>query len=232
MNDEMSTTKKKEVIWDENHSTEPRMKSVNNGALDVCDTTININVLKENEHLIDTTKTSGIYKIINKQNNMYYIGSSDHIHRRWKIHRILLNKNRHENLHLQNAWNKYGENAFDFIIVKIADPSLLLKEEQEYLNICKTYPLTSYNISYDAVAPMRGRVHLLKSKRRMSETHIGKLNPMFGKHTSNYQKNQASIVSKKRWEKMERKHKGTQKIVALSRDNSPKTRNRISRREL
>jgi hypothetical protein len=46
-------------------------------------------------------KISGIYKIINKINNKYYVGSSKHI-----------------NPHLQNAWNKYGQNNFDFVITE------------------------------------------------------------------------------------------------------------------
>lgn len=34
---------------------------------------------------------------------------------RWKDHLRLLRLNKHHSQYLQNAWNKYGENAFEYI---------------------------------------------------------------------------------------------------------------------
>ena len=118
----MSTTKEKEVIWEENHLTEAKMKSGSNGVLDVCDTTISTNASNANVPLTDTTRTkiSGIYKIVNKVNGKYYIGSSANIygipHGRWYQHKMHLRGNWHYNNHLQSAWKKYGESSFDFVI--------------------------------------------------------------------------------------------------------------------
>ena len=47
----------------------------------------------------------GIYKIFNKENNNTYIGSSVGINKRFINHKSKLNKNKHHNPHLQNAWN-------------------------------------------------------------------------------------------------------------------------------
>jgi group I intron endonuclease len=55
--------------------------------------------------------TCGIYRIINKINDKFYIGSSDNIERRFSRHLLDLKKNKHDNQHLQNAWNKYGKEA-------------------------------------------------------------------------------------------------------------------------
>lgn len=60
----------------------------------------------------------GIYKIENKVNGKIYVGQSIDIDTRWYNHRNELNGNRHCNEHLQNAWNKYGENSFEFIIIE------------------------------------------------------------------------------------------------------------------
>ena len=60
----------------------------------------------------------GIYKIENKINGKFYIGQSIDIKTRWYNHRKDLNGNRHYNEHLQNAWNKYGENQFIFSIIE------------------------------------------------------------------------------------------------------------------
>lgn len=180
----MSTTKEKEVIWEDADFTLPPKKSVLPSISEECDITADINVLNGSGHLLDTTKTkvSGIYKIVNKVNGKYYVGSSDHLRRRLKIHYNRLNRGQHENPHLQNAWNKYGKYAFQFTIIKYSDIPNLLIIEQSYLDICKSSPDSSYNISYDAIAPMRGRPHTPETKQKMAESHIGIRNVMFGKH--------------------------------------------------
>lgn len=60
----------------------------------------------------------GIYRIVNKVNNKIYVGSSTNIYERWKVHKNDLKENRHQNSHLQRAWNKYGEKNFKFEILE------------------------------------------------------------------------------------------------------------------
>lgn len=59
----------------------------------------------------------GIYKITNIINNKSYIGQSIDLNRRLKEHKRELNKNNHKNVHLQNAYNKYGKENFKFEIL-------------------------------------------------------------------------------------------------------------------
>jgi group I intron endonuclease len=61
----------------------------------------------------------GIYKIENKANGKVYIGQSANINKRWIEHRSNLNNNRHPNRKLQNAWNNYGQDNFDFNILEV-----------------------------------------------------------------------------------------------------------------
>ena len=59
----------------------------------------------------------GIYKITNTITNNFYIGSTVNFYNRFKKHRHSLNNNKHENIHLQRAFNKYGEDFFEFKII-------------------------------------------------------------------------------------------------------------------
>ena len=63
----------------------------------------------------------GIYKITNKINNKIYIGESLDIKRRWEEHIKELNENKHINYKLQEDWNKYGQDNFEFSLVCVLD---------------------------------------------------------------------------------------------------------------
>lgn len=55
-----------------------------------------------------------IYFIINKVNGKRYVGQTTDFSRRKHTHLKKLRTNTHENKKLQNAWNKYGEENFEF----------------------------------------------------------------------------------------------------------------------
>ncbi len=55
----------------------------------------------------------GIY-IIEVCGNRIYVGKSGEIRVRWGHHKRLLKRGKHANRHMQNLWNKYGEEAFVF----------------------------------------------------------------------------------------------------------------------
>jgi len=57
----------------------------------------------------------GIYIILSKIDGKKYIGQTIGFKKRFKYHRITLRGNKHRNPHLQHAWNKYGEENFEFI---------------------------------------------------------------------------------------------------------------------
>jgi group I intron endonuclease len=89
---------------------------------------------------ITQQKVSGIYKIVNKINGKYYVGSSKNIlgeNGRWSDHSNDLIKGKHYNQKLQRAWNKCGYLSFDFIIIQLSSLETLLQDEQYYLNIAK-----------------------------------------------------------------------------------------------
>ena len=89
-------------------------------------------------------KQTGVYEIKNKINGKRYIGSTIMTFtKRLEHHRCLLRKNTHKNKHLQRAWNKYGEDNFEFSILEIVDKCCTLEIEQIYLDAC----VDCYNIN-------------------------------------------------------------------------------------
>lgn len=86
-----------------------------------------------------------IYTILNKINGKQYIGSATSFYRRRHQHLRNLRSGNHHSIYLQNAWNKYGEENFKFIILeKVNNKNDLILREQYYFdnikpeyNICK-----------------------------------------------------------------------------------------------
>lgn len=80
----------------------------------------------------------GIYKIENLSDNKIYIGSSVNINSRKYKHFWMLRKNIHDNNHLQNSYNKFGEKKFTFIILELCNIEDLIMLENKYINTYKT----------------------------------------------------------------------------------------------
>lgn len=97
-----------------------------------------------------------IYKIINVQNQNFYVGSAVNYEKRKARHLWRLRRGDHANKHLQAAWLKYGEQAFVFAVVQpVPDTEDLLAAENVWLkeHVGKDY---CYNLATDATAPQLG----------------------------------------------------------------------------
>jgi group I intron endonuclease len=130
----------------------------------------------------------GIYEIINKVNGKRYVGSSINIRRRWNEHKSELSLKCHSNSHLQNSWNKYGEDAFSFEVLIYTEPEEALRLENLLLKSGKY----EYNLAKDATAPMLGKHHTKKAKERISRAMSGENHPMWGRHHSEKTKRKIS----------------------------------------
>lgn len=137
---------------------------------------------------------SGIYKILNTTNGMYYIGSANNVERRFIEHRKLLRGDRHPNQYLQNAWNKNWEHLFIFEIIEKCNCDNLLIREQRWLDLTKCYDRTiGYNLRSiadsnrgckfsDEFKEMRRKMQTGKklseeTKAKMSAAHKGRKRP-------------------------------------------------------
>lgn len=114
--------------------------------------------------------SSGVYMIKNVLNDKRYIGSSRNIKQRLRTHLSTLIRNLHHNKHLQNSYNKYGQNSFKMCVLErcedIRDTILFL--EQKYLDLNPEYNKAK------VAENNSGWRHTEDTKSRMSQSHTGK----------------------------------------------------------
>jgi len=131
-------------------------------------------------------KLCGVYLILNTTNGKYYIGSSNHIIRRWSKHLNDLKKKIHHNIHLQRAFNQYKPEKFEFIFIKNVSPESLIKSEQIYLDVAKAEKEFTYNISFTADRPEM--TEAMKCKISSGIINAYKNNPALGERASELKK--------------------------------------------
>ena len=92
---------------------------------------------------------SGIYAIVCSVNNGVYIGqtaSSNGFRKRWNVEKCNLNSNNgRENSHLNRAWNKYGQNSFEFKILEECEDDMLDIREKSWIKYYKNLGKNVYN---------------------------------------------------------------------------------------
>lgn len=114
---------------------------------------------------------SGVYEICCLVNGKVYVGSTQNLKGRKWSHFYALKKNKHQNRHLQRAFNKYGEDAFLFSVLKFCPIGNLLKCEQYYIDKLAAFG-RGFNQRPQA-ASNRGNKHSQKTKEKMSSVHKG-----------------------------------------------------------
>lgn len=94
-----------------------------------------------------------VYKIVNLQNKKCYYGSTiTSLHSRCLDHMEDLKRRNHRNNYLQKAWNKYGEDFFDFVVLEEMPNNTeyeIRNREQWYLDNCVRWHI-DYNLSRSA----------------------------------------------------------------------------------
>lgn len=133
--------------------------------------------------------SSGIYKIVNKENGKIYIGQSTNLAQRKRNHFSRLDRQVHSNIYLQNVYNKYGRDILEFKIIEKCEPELLDEKEEEYIQKYDTLnPDKGYNLVNggcdnryfsDVVRAkmseaLSGRIFTEEHKRKISESNKGR----------------------------------------------------------
>jgi len=119
-------------------------------------------------------EVSGIYIITNIINGHRYVGSAKSIRKRLWKHRSLLRHNKHENDHLQSAWNKYSEENFTYGILELCEETVLLDREQFYLDTL--HPEYNIDISTKHEHLSLETIQKMREKRiKMNEAGLIKL---------------------------------------------------------
>ncbi len=153
---------------------------------------------------------SGIYFILNKISLKLYIGSAAYLVRRKSEHFSRLSKNIHHNEHLQRAYNFYGAEAFNFIIIELAPLDKLIELEKFYIAKHRT---TEEEFGYnkcEAGSGMHGRKHSPETIEKMRKAKIGQV-------ISEKQKIKISNTLKAKNLKMSAEHKEKLRIANKKR---------------
>jgi group I intron endonuclease len=125
-------------------------------------------------------KICGIYYIKNTLNNNMYIGQSVNIKTRFCAHRSSLKNNKHYNEKLQEDFNKYGIDIFEFGILEECEIEFLDELEQYYIKKYNTVE-SGYN---NASGGLKGFKSSEETKLKVSLNHAdvsGENNPSYGK---------------------------------------------------
>lgn len=85
--------------------------------------------------MADDQDKTGVYIIRCKKSGRVYVGSAAKSFRnRWKLHRSDLRNKKHHSSQLQNAWNKYGADNFEFKVAEYCLPEHCIAQEQVYID--------------------------------------------------------------------------------------------------
>ena len=136
--------------------------------------------------MTDNKQKSGVYEILNTTNGKRYVGSAVSLRKRKRDHWSVLRRDAHRNAHLQNAWNKYGEDAFAFEVLECWEPEFLVSMEQWWMNmLCPEYnilPVAGSSLGMrhtdesrsNMSAAQKGRVFTEDHKSNLSTAQIGR----------------------------------------------------------
>ncbi len=177
----------------------------------------------------------GIYQIRNLKNGKRYIGQANNLRRRWNEERSELGRNKNKpNMHLQNAWNRYGSESFVFEMLEVIDEptrTVLVEREQYWVDfynannkyygynkrICVESCL-GFKHSEETKDKLRNKVVSEETRKRMSLSSTGEKNGMFGRHHSEEAKKKIGLAnrSKLTWTKVrEMRKKYVPKVYSM-----------------
>lgn len=111
---------------------------------------------------------SGVYKIICIKTKKFLIGSSQDLSRRRIYHDCVLRKNKHPNPRIQEEYNIYGQEYFDFVVLEFCDIENLKEKEQFWLDSTQAVEL-GYNLQPNS-KDNSGHKYSEKSRNKMKKS--------------------------------------------------------------
>lgn len=121
------------------------------------------------------TERPGVYAIVHVGTGRVYVGSTSNLSKRWSRHRQELRDGTHRNAHLQAAWNLYGEDAFEWRVLVIIEPSERIWFEQRVIDAWKvTDPDRGFNGASIAGASYGGTGRIWTDEQRLKASETQK----------------------------------------------------------
>lgn len=158
---------------------------------------------------------TGIYGIHNKINGKWYVGQAVDIKKRnynelWGLKNGKMHYNG-TNIHMDRAWQKYGESAFEWVVLEECSEDLLdekeifwIKQKDSYRN---GYNLTLGGQGKKGCIPRKitrekmsnarkGKKRSPETCKNISKSKMGDKNPMFGKKISEETRKKMSLAQR------------------------------------
>lgn len=183
---------------------------------------------------------TGVYLIVCSSTQAIYVGSAARsFESRWYRHQRYLHRGKHSNKHLQAAWNKYGEEVFEFKVAEECLPENCISVEQKWLDVLKSEGMECYNICMKADSCFGIRrseqtrkkisesVSLVQIGRKHSEETKQKIGAA---HTGRKRSEQArrSISAAKVGQKYSESARRNMALAQLGKKHSEETKQKIS----
>jgi group I intron endonuclease len=168
---------------------------------------------------------SGVYSIKNMLDGKVYIGSTVNLKKRWRSHKYMLKNNKHDNRHLQFAWNKYGADAFVYSVVEYVALEVLFVREKYYILFLKSNE-DPYGYNIDIPDENGYRICTEETKRLISKASKGRVSKLRGRPLSEEHKKNVSLshIGKK----MSDEAKKQMSLSQTGRKHSEESKKKIS----
>ena len=118
---------------------------------------------------------SAIYGIRHAPSGRVYVGSATNLKARLRVHRNSLKKGTHHSRYLQAAWEKYGPESFEFVVLEVVpEKSQLLERENVWITALQSADQKhGFNMCPTAGSQL-GMQHSPSTREKMSAAHSGK----------------------------------------------------------
>ena len=184
---------------------------------------------------------TGVYGIRCKVTIKIYVGSTARAGQRFEgrfyRHKWGLRKGKHHSKHLQRAWDKYGEEAFDFFVIERCSPDKCVEREQYWIDYHDAAnPENGYNISPTAgnclgvkrtaetrakvAAAGIGRPKSVETREKLRAARLGmKFDQQWRDNISAAARKRWETEDRKAWSKMVKAREVTDKMREANRTN-------------
>lgn len=106
------------------------------------------------DYPLSSERVSGVYGLFCTDSGKVYVGQSVHMYHRFTDHIKKLRRGTHTSRHLQSAFSKYGEAAFEFRVLEEVPEDMLGAREKSWIRyFCATDRRFGYNTTEGGDAP-------------------------------------------------------------------------------
>lgn len=116
---------------------------------------------------------AGVYTITNTIDGKMYVGCATIVEDRWRRHKGQLRRQKHHSIYLQRAWDKYGEEAFEFEVLVECDIDYMFSEENYWCNLLGVHD-HNYGYNVAPTSPTGSCGHSVETRKKIGDANRGR----------------------------------------------------------